>query len=255
MRPLRQALRAAALLFVTGKLLLLYACAAPFTAGRAERRRRLQAFVLRTWGRAVLAVLSVEVEEVGSAPDGPFLLVANHVSYLDVPLLASRLDAVFVAKAEVERWPLVGAACRRMGTLFVDRERPRDALRVLGEIEALLAAGVSVVLFPEATSTDGAAVAPFRSPLLAAAARSGTGVAWAALGYATPSGEPAARRAVCWWGDMPFTPHLLRLLALPRIHARLRFGDERIADGDRKRLAHRLHEAVSHGHEPLWSPM
>lgn len=207
-------------------------------------RRRFRTGLLRRISRVALTLLRVELRVSGSPPGPPFLLVTNHLSYLDVVILASLLPGLFVAKAEVCRWPLLGPICRGFGTIFIDREDRRDLPRVLAEIEKALVCGEGVVLFPEGTSSPGDEVGPFRSPLLAVAARKGLAVHYAALGYQTPEDAPPARLSVCWWGDMDFVPHLISLFRLPRIEASLAFGTEPVVEADRKRLAERLREEV-----------
>jgi 1-acyl-sn-glycerol-3-phosphate acyltransferase len=187
----------------------------------------------------------MRVASSGRAPSPPFLLVANHLSYVDVVLLMSRVEAVFVARADVAGWPVLGRLARAAGTIFVARERARDLPRAAARIERALRGGAGVVLFPEGTSTEGAEVLPFRPSLLSAAVSAGAPVAWAALTYATPRGTPSARRAVCWWGEMRFAGHFLRLLALPRFDARVVFGAGPVAGGDRKEIAARARRAVA----------
>lgn len=207
-------------------------------------RRRFRSATFRIWSRFVLRTLSLSVEVLGLPPRPPFLLVANHLGYLDIPLLATELGGRFVAKSEVRAWPVIGLLARSVSTIFVDRTRRRDVVRVGGSIRQAVAEGDGVVLFPEGTSTDGRAVAPFRSALLAEAAEAGIPVHYASLRYRTPSGEPSAEEAVCWWGDMTFTPHFLRLLSLSSIEATVVFGGEPILSRSRKMLAARLNEAV-----------
>ena len=201
------------------------------------RGRRFREWLFRAASHALLALLRVEVRVAGPLPDPPFLLVSNHLSYVDVIVLASFLPARFVAKAEVRRWPLLGPICRGFGTIFIDRSDRRDIPRVLAEIERAFDRGEGVILFPEGTSSAGESVLPFRSPLLALPARRGLPVHAAALRYDPP--------AVCWWGEAMFVPHLLGLFRLERIEVTLDFAPEPVMDGDRKRLAERLHEIVT----------
>ena len=107
-----------------------------------------------------------------------------------------------------------------------------------------------MVLFAEGTSSAGEEVLPFRSSLLEAAAGSRRPVCYASLSYQTPKSAAPAGTAVCWWGDMVFVDHLIKLFALPGFEARLRFGDETVQDDDRKALAAKLHQAVSRQFQP-----
>lgn len=215
-----------------------------WVCGRAGRTGRWRARVFRRWTDYVRAVMGLRVEVDGAAPEPPFVLVSNHQSYLDVILLGSQLRCTFVARADVAGWPLIGRLCRAVGTLFIDRASKRDLPRVMRQMEEVLESGRGVVLFPEGTTSRGDDVLPFRPSLLDAAARSGRPVWYASLSYATPPGCAPADRAVCWWGEMPFTSHLLGLLGLPEIRARLTYGEQPILESDRKILAARLQQAV-----------
>jgi len=210
-----------------------------------RRRARWRHLCFRYWSRALLEVMGARVDSRGVPPEPPFFLVTNHLSYVDVLVLASRVDGVFLAKSEVAGWPIIGSLCRSVGTLFVDRRANRDLPRVIAALERTLAAGQGVVLFPEGTSTRGEEVARFHASLLEVAAGGRYPVSYASLGYASAPGGPPADMTVCWWGDMEFTGHFWRLLALPGFRASVSFGDERIQDDDRKLLAARLWRAVN----------
>ena len=198
--------------------------------------------------------MKIDIEVIGTAPEPPFLLVSNHLSYIDIAVLGSQVDTVFVSKREVRDWPVVGHMVKIMDTIFVDRSLRRDLPRVIAQLEAALAAGEGVVIFPEGTSSAGDSVSPFRPSLLEPAARRGLPVSTAALSYSTKSTEPPAHLAVCWWGDMTFSDHMFRMLALPGFSARLAFGDEPIRDGDRKQLARRLESQVRELFVPVVRP-
>ena len=209
-----------------------------------KTRLRWRGWLFRRGSQKVLSVLGFDVRVSGPAPRPPYLLVANHLSYMDVLVLASRLGCVFVAKAEIRGWPVLGPICRWFGTIFINRQERRDIPRVTAELEAALGRGLGVVIFPEGTSSSGAGLLPFRSPLLAPAARLEIPVHYAALGYETLPGDPPAHLAVCWWGNAPLAPHVLSLVRLRRVTATVDFGEEPIVEPDRKDLAVRLREAV-----------
>jgi 1-acyl-sn-glycerol-3-phosphate acyltransferase len=180
----------------------------------------------------------------GRPPDHA-LLVANHMSYVDIILIATQIDAVFVAKSEVASWPVIGHLCRAIDTIFVDRSVKRDVVRVGREIRARIDRGLGVAFFPEGTSSDGTLVLPFRSSLLEVAAREAIPVHWTAIRYRVAEGEVPAEQSVCWWGDMEFLPHLRRLLGVRSFEATIRFCDEPIASDDRKALAGELRSAIA----------
>lgn len=212
-----------------------------------RQRCRWRRFVLGVWSRGCLRLLGGRVSWEGEPPAAPFLLVANHLSYLDIVVLGSRLPAIFVAKVEVADWPLIGPLVRAGGTIFLDRGRKRDLPRALGAIEDALARGAGVILFPEGTSSDGSTVLPFRSSLLELPARRAIPIHTAALAYRTPCGESPAALAVCWWGGMELPQHLWGLLQIPRVEAVVRLGREPVTATDRKQLALRLRRDVAAG--------
>jgi 1-acyl-sn-glycerol-3-phosphate acyltransferase len=226
-------------------LLRLLAPLAPAGAARREDR------AIRAWARSMCAIVGLSVQVEGAPPEGEFLLVCNHLSYLDVLAIMSQLDARLLSKAEVASWPGLGPLARFGGTLFVDRTRRRDLPRVIGEIRGVLEQGRGVVFFPEGTSSPGLEVLPFKPSLFEVAAEGRIPVSVAALHYRTPAEERPAQWSVAWWGDMEFLPHLLDLLRLPRIEARLRLGEAPVEGSDRKQLALETREAVLRLFEPL----
>jgi len=216
---------------------------------RAKVRQQGHAFGL--WSRALCSIFGIRVGVSGRPPKPPFFLVSNHLSYADILVLGTEVPCVFVAKAEIDHWPLFGALCRSVNTIYIDRKAKRDLPGVLDRIRTALDAGQGVVIFPEGTSGPGAEVMPFRSPLLDLPARLGHEVHWAALGYRVPPGAPPAHLAVGWWGDMPLVPHLGLFLRLKWIEALVHFGEVPIADDDRKQLADRLWRAIAERFEPM----
>lgn len=207
--------------------------------------------ILYLWSWSLVRVLSIRVRSEGPIPRGGCLVVSNHLSYLDVVILASQRPLCFLSKADVKHWPVLGFMARSLGILFIERGDKRALPAVAALLKRELDAGHGLVVFPEGTSSGGEHVLPFRPSVLAPAADGGLPVAFATLHYATPAGAPPAHRSVCWWGDMTFGPHMFGVFKLPRIEARVRWGTERIAEGDRKVLARKLHDAVSANFEPV----
>jgi len=214
-------------------------------------RARVHGWSFRSWSRSLCRLFGVRVRVEGAAPKAPFVLVSNHVSYLDILALGTELRCVFVAKAEIDGWPLFGAMCRSVRTIFIDRKVKRKLPAVLEQIEATLAAGQGIVIFAEGTSGAGHVVLPFRSSLLELPARLGRPVHWAALGYRVIGDAAPVHLAVTWWADMPLGAHLWSLLQLRGVEARLVLGREPVAHTDRKRLSDALHRAVSSAFEPM----
>jgi 1-acyl-sn-glycerol-3-phosphate acyltransferase len=165
------------------------------------------------------------------------------LSYLDVPLLASELDATFVAKREVRSWPLFGPLAHAIGHIFVDRQAPRDAVRAGRAMRDAFRAGGGIVLFAEGTSSAGTTVLPLRPALLEWAARDRVAVATATLAWRTDPRDPPAGEVLCWWGTMAFVPHLWRVCALHPCSAVVTFG-ETVVGSNRRALAANLHRAL-----------
>lgn len=208
----------------------------PTAKKRHARARWLQRACLRH-----LPLFGCRTQVTGQIPTQG-LLVANHLSYLDILVLCAQTPAVFVAKADVRRWPLFGWLSALAGTVFIERERRTHVGAVNRELENALAAGALVVVFPEGTSSNGENVLPFRSPLLEPAVRGGHPITVAWLHYELPGGD--ARQEVCYWGEHSFFPHLLHLLDKTTVHATLRFAPFSAPSTDRKELANQLRQAV-----------
>ena len=221
------------------------------TLGHHPTRRRVQHWVFRTWSSAVLWVLDVEVEVRGTPPQHGAFLVANHLSYLDIPVIARYLPPRFVAKAEIRGWPLIGWCCRAVETIFINRASRKDTVRVGAEMRVGIERGDNIVLFPEGTSGPGHGLLPFKPSLLAPAASAELPVHFATVRYETIEPDPPAFLSVSWWGDMPFGPHAYGLIGLRGIRAVIHFGDHPVRDGDRKVLAQQLRAGI----EGLFEPM
>lgn len=224
---------------------LLWGLGLPFVYASGRAWARWRAFVLRRICSTLLAIMGARIGVRGDPPKPPFVLVSNHLSYIDILVLASRLDTVFVSKQEIAHWPVIGMLCRWMGTVFIRRQVRRDIARVLEEMERHLANDCGVVFFPEGTSTNGTQLLAFRPSLLEIAVRLGHPVSYASLRYQTDDADRPAEDWVCWWDDRPFLGHFFGLLSLPGFRAELTFGAEPIHNSDRKSLAVELHRAVA----------
>ena len=172
-RLLRRCLRIALLSLVTGVFFAILWTVFALLLPAPCLRRPARNVIFRVWARLCLRVIGGRLRVEGSPPRAPFLLVCNHLSYVDIPVLAACTDAWFVAKMEIRAWPLVGVLCRSVGTIFIDRKLTRDVLRVNELVEDVLRRGYGVVIFPEGTSTQGFEVGRFRTSLLDYPARNG----------------------------------------------------------------------------------
>ncbi|MEO0424084.1 MAG: lysophospholipid acyltransferase family protein [Pseudomonadota bacterium] len=238
-------LRLTALIVVTALLYAVRCAGLPLRRVSTGAARGWRDLVMGWWAHAVTRLIGLRPIVSGPLPKPPFVLVTNHLGYVDIFLLARYLNGVFVAKADLARWPLAGTIIASMDTIFVDRERKRDVMRVNQCIAQALDAGEGVILFPEGTSSDGATVLPLMPSLLSVPASRETPVWYAGIRYETPTGEAPSGEVVSWWGDDEFVPHLLRLLQVPHFVARLRFAEHPMLGNDRKKLAGELHAGIS----------
>ncbi|WP_043739349.1 lysophospholipid acyltransferase family protein [Thioalkalivibrio nitratireducens] len=165
------------------------------------------------WYRRAMELAGVEIRVDGRPPDGPALVVSNHVSWLDIPVLGAVMDVRFLSKAEVARWPLIGWLARRNGTLFIHRGA-HHASQIVRDMSEALSRGQRVVLFPEATTSTGAEVRRFHPRLFAAAVATGTPVQPVALEHerGADGSPPAAAFVDGEW----FLVHAWRILCRPR---------------------------------------
>jgi 1-acyl-sn-glycerol-3-phosphate acyltransferase len=217
-------------------------------------RPTVAAHFTQAWSRGVLRILGVELRVHGRPPRPPCYLVANHLGYLDIAVLASQVPVTFVSKREVASWPGLGLLANLAGTLYVDRSSQRDAERVSRSVAGHFAAGGGLAVFPEGTSSPGFEVGPFRSPLLAYPAAAGLPVHAAALRYRAPEGHPPAALSMAWWGEADFLPHFLALFRMPGMRADLSFAPAAVTHPDRKALAAALRAAVAERLDALEGP-
>jgi len=202
------------------------------------------------FSRRMLAVLGIGFSVSGSAPKGGALLVSNHVSWLDILVMNAVHPTRFVSKSDVRKWPLLGWMVACGGTLFIERERPRDALRVVHLIAEALSAGDQVSVFPEGTTTDGLGVLPFHANLLQAAIVTATPVQPLALRYRDEAA--AVSTAAAYIGDTTLMESLWAVVCARGLHADLRWlPSHPSADRERRVLAAELRDRIA---EALPSP-
>lgn len=192
--------------------------------------------ILRLWHKAVLKGLGIRVHASGTlSGDRPLLIAANHVSWTDIAVLGSLVDVRFIAKADMEGWPLIGFLSKLQRTVFIERERRRTSGAQASEIAGRLANGEAMVLFAEGTTGDGNTVLPFKSTLFGAAAMAISGgaaqevfVQPVAIAYTRLHGLPLGRRHrphAAWIGDEELVPHAAALLAQGAMDVEVRFGE------------------------------
>ncbi len=220
---------------------MLTAVVVPFTSSARQLALR------QRWSARLLKILGIRLHA-----DAPFigpgsLIVANHVSWLDIFVINAAFPTTFVSKAEVREWPLAGWLAARHETVFLRRGSRGHARIVNGEIAALLAAGRHVTVFPEGTTTDGSHVLGFHGALLQAAIEASAPLQPIAITYRLPDGQYT--RAPAYDGDLSLLDSLRAIVAEPQIIARLRVGEPlSVIDlPDRKTLAHLARERIVAG--------
>jgi len=205
--------------------------------------------------RQVCRLMGIRLSVEGEVASGkPVLLIANHTSWLDIPVLSAVAPLSFIAKKEVSRWPFVSTLAWLQRSVLVDRERRSEVGTTTNEIMARLAGGDTVVLFAEGTSSDGNRVLPFKTSLFAAAkppAKSTDGapvpdvaVQTLSIVYTRLHGVPLNRMGrplVGWYGDMEMRSHAWALLKAGPLDVRIRIGKPIPLESfeDRKDLARR----------------
>ena len=190
------------------------------------------------WSAGSALIVNMKIKAVGAPPKAPFIMVANHLSYLDIIPIYLHTNCTFVAKKAVRSWPLIGTMVAAMGVIFVDRSRKRDVVRVNKLLTENLNEDQGIVLFPEGTSSGGREVLPFRSPLLEFPASESIPVHYASISYETlPKDEPA-EQSVCFFGQRhSFPEHVFKMAKNRRIECTIRFGENPVKKNDRKELA------------------
>ncbi len=205
-----------------------------------DRLRQIQ-----TWSRRMLMILNLEIEPDGLARvDGPALIVANHLSWLDILVIQSLMPAVFVAKEEVRHWPLIGSMAKTCGAIFVKRTSPQSVRAMVDSTVAIYQQGRSVVGFPEGTSTDGSDLGTFHANIFEGAVQCAALVHPVTLRYVhTQTGQPAD--AALFIGDMSLWKSLRRVMATPSITALAHIGADLSSQGHtRKSLAKQAHRSI-----------
>ena len=168
--------------------------------------------------RRLCEVFNIEVQVHGTIPREPALWVSNHISWLDVAVLGSGARIFFLAKAEVEKWPILGNLAKGGGTLFIKRGSG-DSIRIREQITEFLKQDIPVLFFPEATTTDGHKVKKVHGRLLGAAIEAQRPVQICVICYVNQHGE--LDMVAPFIGEMSFAEHVQRVLEMPKVTAHL----------------------------------
>jgi lyso-ornithine lipid O-acyltransferase len=222
-----------------------------FVASGTSLRKYLPSW----YHRQVCRLLGVRIILSGEPPASQAVLfVANHISWLDIPVLSSITPLSFIAKQEVAGWPFISALAKLQRSVFVDRTRRSSVKETANAVIQRLDAGERVVLFAEGTSSDGNQVLPFKSSLFAVvepneANGDGHMLQPVAIVYTRLHGLPLSRQqrpGIAWYGDMDMVSHAWGVLKGGPLDVHVRFGApvSMAIVGDRKKLAEHAHSRV-----------
>lgn len=241
----------------------------PYLLTRRLNKPVYKAIAMR-WHRCICRIFGIKVEmrgQLATANGHGVLIAANHVSWLDILVLASIAPVSFVAKEEVKGWPIFGALAKWQDSVFVDRNIRASAGQQAAEINRRLEAGDNIVLFPEGTTSDGNFILPFKSTLFGAIGVGGnvleSPIQPVSIAYVKQFGLPMGRferQVAAWPGDVEMGPHLLRILREGSIGVIVSFGSTIDIDEhtNRKKISMQVCQQVStmtsfalRGREPL----
>ena len=196
----------------------------------AQRELRVQ-----VWSTEMLACMGIRLIVKGQPPPaGPLLLAANHISWLDITSMHAARHCRFVSKADVKHWPLIGRLATGAGTLFIERESRRDAMRVVHHMAERLRAGDVLAIFPEGTTSDGVSLRPFHANLFQAAIAADAPVQPVAMQFIDrATGKQSL--APCYIDDDTLLGSLWRTLCTPGIAVVITFGELQTAQGRSRR--------------------
>ncbi len=205
-----------------------------------QRDMRVQA-----WALQFLALWGIHLRVLGQpVSSGPALMVANHISWLDILVIHAARHCRFVSKSDIRDWPLVGLLATGAGTLYIERSSRKDALRMVRDMADAMKNGDVVAVFPEGTTSDGRELLPFHANLIQAALLAQAPVQPMSLQFIDAlTGEPSL--APCYIGDDTLIGSIWRTLRARRIEAVVHFGEPQHANGrDRRAWAQDLREDI-----------
>ena len=209
---------------------------------RRPKTREARADWLHRFAARVVRRLGIEISGVGTFPEGG-AVIANHLGYMDIVAFAALHPCVFVAKAEMESWPVLGWITTMVGTVYVARGHGGSATKARYGMTAAMDSGLPVVFFPEGTTSDGSTLLKFHTGLLAQALSSGFPITAAHVRYSLGADNGAGvsvAKDMCYWGDAKLVPHVFRFLGLREVEVEVRFAEQPIeftGDAQHRKLA------------------
>ena len=197
---------------------------------QAEREAEVQ-----RWARNFLRVWRIDLQVNGAPPkDGPLLMVVNHISWLDILVMHAAGYCRFVSKSDVKRWPMIGMMATGAGTLYIERDSRRDALRVVHHMRDALLRGEVLAVFPEGTTSDGVTLLPFHANLIQAAISAHAPALPVALQF-IDGRNGAMSTAPMYIGDQTLLESVWRTLTTPGLRAVVSYGQAQSPEGRERR--------------------
>jgi len=187
------------------------------------RNHEINEFILISWSRLLCFICGLKVYVYGKKPEPPVFIVANHVSWLDIPIIHSLMLAGFVAKSEIKYWPIIGWITMAGDTLFLKRGNAESRKGVLNQIKKRLTSGRSVAVFPEGTVTDGSYLRTFHRQLIHAAVETQTPILPVAIKFLNSNGT--RNDQVGFLNNELFLTHVWRILSLPNSVVEIHCGE------------------------------
>lgn len=176
--------------------------------------------VIQRWMQRCCRILGLQIQVSGNVNPQPQLLVANHISWIDIVAISATTPVSFVSKTDLQGWPIVGTLASQSGTVFIQRGKASSLTHILQRLAQIINAGRSVVFFPEGTTTDGSSVGKFYSGLFQLAYQCGCPVQPLALRYQRGGQRDDLAPYI---DDDHFVTHLLAILAAPGTELYLEF--------------------------------
>ncbi len=189
--------------------------------------------IFEFWKKVTNWFMGLEIEIQGNIPDQPAIIMPNHRSYVDVMLLPSKIPLVYVAKAEVAKWPVIGWGANAMHTVWVNRNSADSRRETRNQIKERLQANESVIVFPEGTTHTGPEALPLKPGMFYVVADGGFKVVPTAIEYQDVE--------AAWVGKDTFIPHFLEQFGKRKMKVKVRFGDP-IWNADGEKLRAQVHE-------------
>lgn len=212
------------------------------------------------YAKLTLHLLGIEYKTLNSAPhkNQGTMVVSNHLSYIDVLVMAAINPSLFVTSVEIKNTPFLGQLCEAGGCLYVERRNKRNIGEEIKDITRAMERGLDVVIFPEATSTNGEEVKHFKRPLFKAAIDANVNIITSTINYTTIDDDPVTlknRDDIFWYGDMSFLPHFLTVLSHKKIKCSMTYGEvvTPSEESTTTQLAEMAHYLVSSNYQSVHS--